>query len=153
MTNARRFTETQVESFNDIQEQLGERQQAVLDVLEVTSNFTAREVADLVNRETHQTTPRIRELMDKGLVREAGKKVCSKTKRMVTTYRKATDTEAKNHIQPSATTKVNVDMGINFNYRTKQWVIYLDGKIIGNSPRMGEASKILEKAYMAKFKK
>src|SRR6056297_1372191 len=149
---SRRTTETQIEAFEDIKAELGERQAKVLSVLQVDSNLTAREIASLVGREVHQTTPRIRELSDKGIVKQAGKKVCQYTKRMVTSYRKATKAEVENFQKPEDAANIRMHMGVSFNPSNKQWVVYFEGKIIGTAPGYKSAGKLLKKAYLTKIR-
>lgn len=57
--------------------QIGTRQRAVFAVLKANGSLTNSEVAKLMCLEINQVTPRMNELVKLGLVKEAGKRLCT----------------------------------------------------------------------------
>lgn len=85
--------ETRYESYEKMKISLRTRQKIVLAILWQCGDMTAQEVADTLcflrvtpTNERNFAAPRLTELCDKGLVAAVGKKICAKTKRMVTVW-------------------------------------------------------------------
>ena len=139
----------QIESFKIILEELGERQWEVLETLEGSFDpMTNRELARHLNREVHQVSPRVRELIDKGLVREAGTKVCSVTRREVTLYGPTSVQEREDFVPKTKASNIRMEMGVSLNPRTQMWVVYFKGEIVTNVERFHEAEAILKRLYL-----
>lgn len=88
--------ETRQESFEHVQETLGERQRIVLEQLESVfeDGATAKELSNHLYRqglapspERNSVHPRLNELIAKGLVEVIGKKTCQFTNRKVAIYK------------------------------------------------------------------
>ena len=80
-------------SYEEILGSLGPRYQAILEALRERSRSTARELAlylwkrgKIPSPERNYVHPRLTELVDDGLVRVVGKRICSVTGKMVAVY-------------------------------------------------------------------
>lgn len=85
--------ETRRKSFQEIKKSLPERQAMILDALKDRPQSTARELAlylwkrgKIPSPERNYVHPRLTELVDDGLVRVVGKRICSVTGKMVAIY-------------------------------------------------------------------
>lgn len=87
--------ETRKESYNNVLENLGERQQVVFTELsQYDSGATAKELAvslykqrKVMSKERNSVHPRLNELIADGLVEVIGKKTCQFTNRKVSIYK------------------------------------------------------------------
>ncbi len=71
--------DTSLGAFQSIKQELGNRQRAVLDVIGHLENATNTEISQFMGLPINSITPRTNELRDKGLVIDAGKRLCKVT--------------------------------------------------------------------------
>ena len=79
--------DTSLDSFSSIKPTLGSRQKAVFDVLSYLDRATNSEIAKYMGLPINTITPRVNELRKKGLVRDAGKRICKVTGSQVHAWR------------------------------------------------------------------
>ena len=81
--------ETSLDAYRALQDHLGEMQQKVLKVIvEHSSPLTDREIAqELGFADPNKVRPRRFELMQAGLIREAGERLCTVSRRRALTWR------------------------------------------------------------------
>ena len=80
--------DTSLDAYQDIKSELGYRQKVVLDVIKYLGNPTNTEISKFLGLPINQITPRTNELVNKlHLVKEAGKKECKVTGRIVMSWR------------------------------------------------------------------
>lgn len=134
--------ETQVEALKEVQSsgKAAEMRNAVLGVITADGGLTCREIGKVLGIEPHVVSARISELEKDGKVKKDGTKACSVSGRTVTAY-------SAGQGYSMAGTRINMQMGVSLNPKTNLWVIYFDGKIIGNAQRFKEAGEILKEAY------
>lgn len=84
----KRIADTSVLSYHEITETLGERQRVVYDLILRYPGRTDRELAKLaLAGDPNQIRPRRTELVDRGVIEEAGKRRCEVTGKLAKTWR------------------------------------------------------------------
>lgn len=78
---------TQVDSFNELQTEINDRQKSVYSVLTVHGNCTNREIAKYLQWDINRVTGRVTELVSKGMVMAYGTHYDNETKRTVTLWK------------------------------------------------------------------
>ena len=78
---------TQVDSFNELQTEINDRQKSVYSVLTVHGNCTNREIAKYLQWDINRVTGRVTELVNKGMVNAHGTKFDHETNRTVTVWK------------------------------------------------------------------
>lgn len=71
----------------EIKPSLGDRQKLVLDEIKKHVHITNSELSKALNVPINTITPRCKELRDKGLVKEWGKRICMETGRTVMAWK------------------------------------------------------------------
>jgi len=74
-------------AYNDIKSTLGARQRVVLDIIHYLEAPTNLEISRYLGLPINTITPRTNELVKKGLVCNAGQKICSISGRMAYAWR------------------------------------------------------------------
>lgn len=78
--------------FTDVKPKLGQKQQRVLDALKRAKRPVCnQEIAEHLNQPINTITPRVNELVEKGLAEEATRDVYPKTNRRVIYWRPVSD--------------------------------------------------------------
>lgn len=75
--------DTSLDAFQSIIPQLGSRQAAVYDIIRHLKNPTNAEISRFMGLPINTITPRTNELRKRGLVTDAGKRICKVTGREV----------------------------------------------------------------------
>jgi DNA-binding MarR family transcriptional regulator len=75
------------ESYYQLTDSLGDRQQQVLDMIRVMGRVSNRQLSELLHLPINSITGRVRELRDKGLVTECGTTYDEVTNRTVTLFK------------------------------------------------------------------
>lgn len=78
---------TQVDSFNELQTEINDRQKSVYSVLTVHGNCTNREIAKYLQWDINRVTGRVTELVSRGMVMASGTHYDNETKRTVTLWK------------------------------------------------------------------
>lgn len=81
------MVDSSLDAFQSIKPELGTRQKVVLDVITHLKNATNTEISHYLGLPINQITPRTNELRRKGLVTDAGKRICKITERIVHAWR------------------------------------------------------------------
>lgn len=78
---------TSLDAFQSIKPELGSRQKVVWDVINYLGTPTNTEISNYLGLPINTITPRVNELRKKGLVKDAGIRVCKVTGSKVHTWR------------------------------------------------------------------
>ena len=78
---------TQVDSFNELQTEINDRQKSVYSVLTVHGNCTNREIAKYLQWDINRVTGRVTELVNLGKVKSNGTYKDKQTNRTVTLWK------------------------------------------------------------------
>lgn len=147
----RRVSETQINSYYELSD-ISKRQQEVVKVLQENDTITAREIADKLDREVHQVSPRLRELMDLGLVFTAVKMKCKNTGRMVCTYTLHKDKEVKQQTYKCSTKDKAITVSstrIEIDFENKNIILFYEGDKVFTTNNMSKAVDELKRLYYA----
>ena len=79
--------DTSLDAFQSIKPELGSRQKVVFDVISYLGTPTNTEINNYLGIPINSIVPRVNELRKKGLVRDAGKRECKITGRLVHCWR------------------------------------------------------------------
>ena len=71
--------DTSLDAFAQVKTTLGKRQRAVLDIIRHLKSPTNAEISQFIGLPINTITPRTNELRGKGLVGDAGKRICKVT--------------------------------------------------------------------------
>ena len=71
--------DTSLKAYDSIQPKIGHNQSLVLEVIKRLNGATNAEIGKEIGWEINRVTPRVKELREKGLVRDAGKRACKVT--------------------------------------------------------------------------
>lgn len=82
---------TSLEAYREIQPYLGNAQRQVMDIMSMfrLTGMTNMEIAKQLGWSINRVTPRVKELRDKGLVKEIGKRCCTVTGRKAIVWKQA----------------------------------------------------------------
>ena len=83
----KKIRQTQVDSFNELQKEISDRQKSVYSVLTVHGDCTNREIARYLGWDINRVTGRVTELVNLGMVNTNGTKFDHETNRTVTLWK------------------------------------------------------------------
>ena len=134
---------TQVEALKEMNDsgKASDLRERVLEAVEASPLISNKEIAQAIGIEAHVCSARVSELERAGKIKKDGTKVCNVSGRVVTAY-----TVGAGDIISG--TKINMVMGVSFNQKSGQWVVYFDGKIIANVKQFVKANELLKAAYL-----
>ena len=79
--------DTSLDAWQSVKQTLGTRQQAVYDIIQYLKSPTNTEISKFMGMPINSITPRTNELRAKGMVRDAGKRICNVTGQLVHSWR------------------------------------------------------------------
>jgi len=148
----RYYRETQVAAYNDIVLDLSEKQLEIYNCLkEQTTSMTCRELASILDKEVHQVSPRLSEMMNKSEVFKSEKRKCSVTNKTVSTYTTQKEHEVKQQKYKCKSKDKFIEVSsdrIELNFDKCNIEVYYKDELIANVKKMTDAVDALRNAKL-----